>query len=79
MTGPARTIGPTGVEAELELGDDPEVPSSASNAPEQVRVLLLAGCDELALGGDDVDLRVEQPLDYNLARFIESDPRDLAR
>jgi hypothetical protein len=55
MIGPASTVGPTRVEPELELGDDPEVPTPTPHPPEQVRVLLLARRDELALGGDHVD------------------------
>jgi hypothetical protein len=46
--------GPERVEAELERRDDAEVAAAAPEPPEQVGVLLLAGDEELALGGDDV-------------------------
>src|SRR6185503_1246998 len=45
---------PGGMEAELERGDDPEVAAAPAQTPEQVRVLFLAGSQELAVGGDDV-------------------------
>ena len=43
------------VELELELGDDAEVRAGATDTPEEIRVLVLARGDELAVGGDDVD------------------------
>ena len=46
---------PEGVQAELELGDDPEVASAPTYAPEQVGVLGLAGPDEFAGRGDEID------------------------
>lgn len=42
-----------GVQTELELGDDPEVPSAAAQAPEQLRVLGLAGGEHAAVRGHD--------------------------
>src|SRR5581483_1727499 len=41
-------------ELELRLRDDTEVAASASEAPEELRVLVLGRGDELAVGGDDV-------------------------
>jgi hypothetical protein len=41
-------------EAELERGDHPEVATAAPQPPEQVRVLLLAGHEQLGVRGDDV-------------------------
>ena len=35
---------------ELELGDDSEVPAAAAETPEQVRILVGARLDELAVG-----------------------------
>lgn len=43
------------MEAELELGDDPEVPAAAAQPPEQVRVLRLARVQDLAVGGHDLE------------------------
>jgi hypothetical protein len=43
------------MQSELEVGHDAEVPTAAAHAPEQIRVLVLAGLHELAVGGDDVD------------------------
>src|SRR5215218_6889864 len=43
------------VEPELELRADPEVPASTAHPPEEIRVLLLARRNELALGGKHVD------------------------
>src|SRR5262249_59977282 len=34
-----------GTKAELELGDDAEVPAPAADGPEEVRVVVLAGAD----------------------------------
>ena len=48
------TYGPTGIQPELEVGDDAEVPAAAPHAPEEVGVLVLAGLHELAVGGDHV-------------------------
>ena len=42
------------MQAELELGDDAEVPAAAAEAPEEIRVLVGARAHELAVGGDDV-------------------------
>jgi hypothetical protein len=42
------------VEPELERGDDAEVAATTTQTPEQVRVLLLVGGQELPIGGDDV-------------------------
>ena len=60
------------VQPELELGDDAEVPAATADAPEQVRVHVLARGHQLALGGDHVDrdqvvdlspyLRISQPI-----------------
>jgi hypothetical protein len=47
-------LGPERVKSELERGDDPEVAAAAAQAPEQVRVLVLAGGDQIAVGGHDV-------------------------
>ena len=47
-------LGTDGVELELELGDDAEVPPGPADAPEQVAVLLGAGLDQLPVGGDQV-------------------------
>ena len=38
------------MQPELEPGGDAEVAAAAADGPEQVRVLLLAGVDELAVG-----------------------------
>jgi hypothetical protein len=43
------------VKAKLELGDDPEVPAATAQAPEEIGILGLAGGDQLAFGGDEVD------------------------
>ena len=43
------------MEAELERGDDPEVPAGTADAPEQVRLLGLARPDEPAVGGHELD------------------------
>ena len=42
------------VKAELERGDDAEVPATPSQRPEQIHILLRAGSNELPRGGDDV-------------------------
>ena len=39
----------------LETGGDAEVAAAAAQGPEQVRVVLGAGHDDLAVGGDDLD------------------------
>src|SRR3989304_2311073 len=49
------------VQAVLEPGDDAEVAAAAAQAPEQVRVLVLAGLDDLAVGEDD--LRTDHAVD----------------
>ena len=43
------------MEAKLELGDDPEVAATAAQAPEELGLFGLAGLDEVALGGDQID------------------------
>ena len=45
------------VHPELGPGDDPEIPPASAHAPEQVRVLVLAGRDEPAIGRHHVDRR----------------------
>ena len=40
------------VQLQLELGDHAEVAAAAADAPEEVRVLVLAGADHAAIGGD---------------------------
>ena len=42
------------VQAELELGDDPEVAAAAAQRPEQVGVLVVARPGDPAVGGDDL-------------------------
>ena len=42
------------MQLELERCDDPEVATAAAQAPEEVRVLVLARDDEVAVGRDDV-------------------------
>ena len=44
------------MQPEEEGGDDPEVATAAPQRPEEIRVLLLAGGDEAAVGEDDVGL-----------------------
>ena len=46
---------PDRVQAVLERRDDAEVPAAAAHAPEQIRVVVLAGGDELAVRSDEVD------------------------
>ena len=43
-----------GMQPVLQRGRDPEVPAAATQAPEQLGVLVLARVHELAVGGDDV-------------------------
>ena len=43
------------VELEDEAGDDAEVAAAAADRPEQVGVAILAGDDDPAVGGDDLD------------------------
>ncbi len=43
---------PDGVQPVLERGDNAEVASSAAQRPEQVRVLLVVGLNDAAVGGD---------------------------
>jgi hypothetical protein len=43
---------PTGCEAELELGDDPEVAATAAQPPEQLGMLLGCDVEKLAFSGD---------------------------
>src|SRR5690606_7368897 len=44
------------VKRESERGDDPEVSTPASHAPEQIRMLGGAGAQQPAVGGGDLDL-----------------------
>jgi hypothetical protein len=53
--GPARTVGPDGVEAEIERGDHAEVAAATSQRPEQIGVLILGRAQQLAVGRHDVD------------------------
>ena len=46
---------PHGVKPVLERGDDAEVAAAATDAPEEVRVLILAGGENLAVGRHQVD------------------------
>jgi hypothetical protein len=46
---------PDRVEAELEIGDDAEVPTAASHTPEEVRVLGLRRLHELSVRGHQID------------------------
>ena len=46
---------PHGVQPELELGDDTEVPAPAPDAPEELGVLALVRLHEPTVGGHDVD------------------------
>ena len=74
-------VGSEGLELELERRDDPEVPAGAAHAPEQVRLLGLAGADEPAVGGHEldgsqvVDRQPEVPLEPTDAA-TERQPRD---
>ena len=43
-----------GVEGDLDLGDDAEAAAAAPERPEEVRVRLRVGADDLAVGGDDL-------------------------
>ena len=52
---PASASGPEGVEVELELGDDAEVAAAAAQRPEEVRVLVFARANDLALGGHQLE------------------------
>src|SRR6185312_11005364 len=40
---------------ELDRGDDAEVAAAAAQRPEQLRVVLVGGPADLAVGGDDLD------------------------
>ncbi len=42
------------MQLEFELGDDPEVTAAAAQAPEQVGVLVRAGVQQPAVGGDEI-------------------------
>jgi hypothetical protein len=53
-TRPATKLGASGWSRILKGGDDPEVAATAPQTPEQVGVLVVAGDDELAVGGDHV-------------------------
>ena len=48
-------VRPERMQAELERGDDPEVPAGAADAPEELRLLGLARADEAAVGGHELD------------------------
>ena len=43
------------VEAVFERGHDPEVAAAAAEGPEQVGVLVVAGGQDISVGGDDLD------------------------
>jgi hypothetical protein len=43
------------MEPELERGHDPEVRAGAADAPEELRMLVLAGADQVAVGRDQLD------------------------
>ena len=51
----AMEIRPERVQIELEGRHDPEVPAGAAHAPEQLRLLRLAGADETPVGSDELD------------------------
>ena len=53
---PPKTIGPSVVEPEMELGDDAEVAAAAPQTPEEVGVLVGRRGDDPAVGGDDLGL-----------------------
>src|SRR5438445_12274073 len=65
-------LGPESVGLELELGDDAEIAAAAVEGPEEVRVLGLAGGDDLARCGDDREGKETVPRAGELA----SDPAD---
>ena len=44
-----------GMDFELERCDDSEVPTASSDAPKEVRVVRLAGGQELTVGSNDID------------------------
>ena len=46
---------PDRMQAILERRDDAEVTAAAAHSPEQIGVLVLAGGDQLAIRGDEVD------------------------
>src|SRR5438874_982462 len=72
------------VQAVLERRDDPEVSATAAQSPEQILVLLIAGHDNLPVGGDDLgrdEVVARQPV---LARQVadaatKRQPRDAGR
>src|SRR3954454_2344994 len=43
------------LQPELERGGDPEIPARAAEAPEELRLLGLAGADDPSVGGDQLD------------------------
>ena len=43
------------LESEVERRRDPEVPTGAAQAPEELRLVGLGGAHEAAVGGDDLD------------------------
>src|SRR4029453_2835355 len=53
--------GGKGLGGEGEVGDDAEVAPPAPQRPEQIRVLLFAGHDEVAVGGDHIT--ASEPVD----------------
>jgi hypothetical protein len=53
MIGPA-SFRADRMQPELELGDDPEVSGAAAQPPEQVGVLAVAGCEDVAARRDDI-------------------------
>src|SRR5215213_757725 len=53
-TMPASTVGPKGLEFEGEVSDDAEVAAPTPQRPEELWVLLFAGHDEVAVGGDHI-------------------------
>ena len=48
-------VRPEWLEPELECGRDPEVPARAAEAPEEIRLLGLAGANESTVGGHELD------------------------
>ena len=51
----AMQVRPERMELEFERGDDPEVPTGAADAPEELGLLSLACPDEPAIGRDELD------------------------
>ena len=46
-----KDLRPDLVQLELERGDDPEVASATAQRPEEVRILVVAGTNQLTGGG----------------------------